>query len=154
MRLLGAVLAGGRSRRFGSDKGQAEIDGTALLQRVCNALASQCERVCVVGRTLEGYASAPDRPEPGLGPLGGVLGALLFARDNRFDEVLTSALDIPDLPPDLAERLAPAPAFVADQPVVGRWRVGDIPALEQLLSPDGPAIGSASMRAFCAACDA
>lgn len=145
MRLLGAVLAGGMSSRFGSDKAMAVLDGGRLLDRVCAALALQCNAVCVVGRD-----AVQDWPRPGLGPLGGLAGALRHARDEGFGEVLTSAVDIPDLPSDLAGQLDPGPAFVADQPVVGRWRTADLPLLETILQ----GAGKRSMNAFARACSA
>ena len=132
MSLLGAVLAGGMSSRFGSDKAFAVLDRSTLLDRVHAALAGQCDAVCVVGR-----GEVEDWPRAGLGPLGGLAGALRHARASGFDEVLTSAVDIPDLPPDLARQLGPGPAFVADQPVVGRWRTADLPLLEEILQSDG-----------------
>ncbi|UVI39620.1 molybdenum cofactor guanylyltransferase [Qipengyuania spongiae] len=145
MRLLGAVLAGGMSSRFGSDKALAVLDRTTLLDRVHVALAGQCDAVCVVGRGV-----VADWPRAGLGPLGGLAGALRHARTRGFDEVLTSAVDIPDLPPDLAEQLGPGPAFVADQPVVGRWRTADLPLLETILRSDG----GRSMQRFARICSA
>lgn len=150
MRLLGAVLAGGMSSRFGSDKAMAVLDGGSLLDRVCAALAPQCDAVCVVGRDTVGRNAVQDWPGAGLGPLGGLAGALRHARDEGFGEVLTSAVDIPDLPSDLAGQLGPGPAFVADQPVVGRWRTADLPLLEAILQ----GAGRRSMHAFARACSA
>ena len=48
--ILGAVLAGGQSTRFGSDKALAELDGSTLLTRAVDLLAGWCEHVVVVGR--------------------------------------------------------------------------------------------------------
>ncbi len=42
------VLAGGRSRRFGSDKLAALVDGRSLLERVVDAAASEASEVVVV----------------------------------------------------------------------------------------------------------
>ena len=42
--VLGAVLAGGRSSRFGSDKGLAEIAGVRLARRVDYAPAAEAGR--------------------------------------------------------------------------------------------------------------
>lgn len=149
MKILGAVLAGGQSSRFGSDKALARIGDETLLERVRAALARQSDAVCVVGRCHDGL-TIPDWPRPGMGPLGGLAGALRYADQRSYDLVLTSALDIPDLPGDLARQLAAAPAFVADQPVVGLWRVADSPILERLLTGET----RRSMRAFCKACGA
>ena len=129
MRLLGAILAGGRSRRFGSDKAAAAVDGVAMLDRVARVLAIECEAVVVIGRDWPGLARVEDRPRPGLGPLGGLAGALAYARDHGFDAVLSSACDVPALPPGLAALLGPADALLADQPTIGLWRAAQADAL-------------------------
>ena len=69
MRLLGAVLAGGRSSRFGSDKAEALLHGRSLLDHAIEALSAQCDSVIVVGREHHGTPSIPDRPRPDLGRL-------------------------------------------------------------------------------------
>ena len=120
-RILGAVLAGGRSRRFGSDKAVALLDGTTLLDHAIAALAAQCDAVVVCGR--RGPGSIEDRPTPDLGPLGGLNGALHHAAANGFDAVVSVPCDMPILPPDLVGRLrATGPtSFVTAMPVVGLW---------------------------------
>lgn len=121
MRLLGAVLAGGQSRRFGSDKALAPLGGKPLIEHVIAALAKQTDAVIVCGREWEDWV--PDRPGPELGPLGGINAALHCAAARGFDAVLTVPCDAPLLPPDLAERLAAhGPAvFVENMPVIGLW---------------------------------
>ena len=52
--ILGAVLAGGLSTRFGSDKALAELDGHTLIARAVDALSGWCEYVVVVGRDAWG----------------------------------------------------------------------------------------------------
>ncbi|WP_076069353.1 molybdenum cofactor guanylyltransferase [Sphingomonas montana] len=121
MRTLGAIFAGGAGRRFGSDKALALLDGRPLLAHVADRLGSQCAAVVVIGRDWPGLPGVADRPAPGLGPLGGLAGALCHARDHGFDRVLTSGCDLPDLPRDLAVRLGDAPAVVAGQPLLGLW---------------------------------
>lgn len=121
MRLLGAVLAGGQSRRFGSDKALALLDGKALIDHAITALAAQTEAVIVCGREWSDWAA--DRPAPGLGPLGGINAALHCAAARGYDAVLTAPCDAPFLPLDLAERLAAAgnAVFLEDMPVIGLW---------------------------------
>ena len=121
MTILGAIFAGGASRRFGSDKAVALLEGRALLDHVADALRSQCDAMVVVGRDWPGLARIDDRPRPDLGPLGALAGALVHAAETGFDHVLTSGCDLPDLPPDLVARLAPAPAVVRGQPLLGLW---------------------------------
>ena len=122
MRLLGAILAGGMARRFGSDKALAEIDGVAMLDLVARHLAAECAAVVVIGRDWPGLARIEDAPRPGLGPLGGVAGALAHAALAGFDAVLTSGCDLPALPDGLAALLSPADAVLRGQPTIGLWR--------------------------------
>lgn len=141
MRVLGAILAGGKAQRFGSDKAHALWQGERLIDRVAAALAPQCEALVVCGREEPGFTSLPDRPEAGLGPLGGLNAALHHARDNGFDAVLAAACDIPDIPGDLHARLqGDGAAIVADQPVVGLWPAGLAPVLDELLAEGACAI--------------
>ena len=53
--LLGAVLAGGRSRRFGSDKAMALHHGKPLLAHAAEALAQHTQAVILCGRTMAGF---------------------------------------------------------------------------------------------------
>lgn len=121
MRVLGAILAGGRSSRFGSDKALAPIEGRPMLEHVAERLRAQCAAVIVVGRDWQGMIRTDDRPEPGLGPLGGLAGALAYARDHRFDAVLTSSCDLPTLPDDLLNMLGAPDALLQRQPTIGLW---------------------------------
>ena len=68
--ILGAVLAGGKSSRFGSDKALAELDGHTLIARAVNALSGFCEDVIVVGRETAPAPTIPDWPRAGHGPAG------------------------------------------------------------------------------------
>ena len=121
MRRLGAIFAGGQARRFGSDKAMALLDGTPLLAHVVARLAPQVDTLVVVGRDWPGLMRIDDRPHPGLGPLGALAGVLAYARAEGFTDVLTSGCDLPDTPKDLFDSLAPAPAVVDGQPLLGLW---------------------------------
>lgn len=120
-RRLGAVLAGGQSSRFGSDKALAMLDGESLIARAVDSLAMWCDAVVVVGREQGPAPCIPDWPRPGMGPLGGIAAALRHAEAEGFAEVLTIGVDCPDLPDDLPARLGAAPAMIASQPVIGLW---------------------------------
>lgn len=137
-RILGVVLAGGQSRRFGSDKALALLDGRALITHAVDALAGWCEQVVIAGRANGPAPCLPDWPRPGLGPLGGLAAALHFARDEGFDAVLSIGVDSPGLPADLPELLGGPPAIVADQPVIGLWPVAEgVPAVAAILHGKG-----------------
>lgn len=142
--MLGVVLAGGLSSRFGSDKALAELGGMSLLDRAVAGLGRWCETVIVAGREAAPVETVPDWPRAGMGPLGGVAAGLRYARSNGFESVLTCGVDSVDLPGDLDQLLAQPPAFLASQPVVGHWPVSAQTAIERIL--DGS--GRHSMRAF------
>ncbi|MCE7797926.1 molybdenum cofactor guanylyltransferase [Sphingobium sufflavum] len=132
--IVGAVLAGGLSTRFGSDKAQALLDGRRLIDHAVDTLAAQCDAVIVVGRQEPGHDCAPDWPVPHQGPLGGIAGALRHAAAHGHAAVLTCGVDSPYLPANLRARLAPAPACLAAQPVIGLWPVTALPILEAILT--------------------
>jgi molybdopterin-guanine dinucleotide biosynthesis protein A len=138
MRLLGAILAGGQSRRFGSDKAQVLVEGVRLIDRVASALAQQCDTVVVCGRDEAGFAALDDLPEPGLGPLGGLNAALHYAAANGFDAVLSSGCDVPNLPTNLAQQLAgDGASHASEQPVVGLWPAALAPMCSSFLQSGG-----------------
>ena len=130
------MLAGGASRRFGSDKALAMVAGVRLLDRVAAVLAAQCETVAVAGRDWPGLIRVDDRPAPGLGPLGGLAGVLAHAEACGFDAVLTSGCDLPFLPGNLVAMLGRPDAYLADQPTVGLWRSSHAEALRRFVETD------------------
>lgn len=150
MRLLGAVIAGGASRRFGSDKARALLSGRALLDHVADGLTAQTDAVIVVGREWPGRASVPDRPYPGLGPLGGLCGALAYAEAQGFDAVLTAGCDVLPVPVDLQTKLSSGPAVVAGQPLFGLWPTALCGSLDDYLACGG----DRSQRGWAAHCQA
>ena len=142
--ILGVVLAGGQSSRFGSDKALAELAGHTLLARAVDLLSGWCEHVVVAGRETAPAPTLPDWPQAGMGPLGGIAAALHLAADQGYAAVLSIGVDAPDLPDAQPALLAPAPAYLAAQPVVGLWPVSALSAIETILE----GTGKHSMRAF------
>jgi molybdenum cofactor guanylyltransferase len=135
--ILGAVLAGGLATRFGSDKALAELDGHTLLARAVDALSGWCEYVVVVGRATAPAPTLPDWPRPRMGPLAGIAGALRLARDENYAAVLTCGVDSVGLPENLPDLLGSAPAYLADQPVVGIWPASTLETIEAILTGEG-----------------
>ncbi|MGH7024682.1 MAG: molybdenum cofactor guanylyltransferase [Caulobacteraceae bacterium] len=144
MRTLGVVLAGGASRRFGSDKARAMLGGRSLLEHAVRALRPHCDEVAIVGRRSRALLALDDRPGPGLGPLGGLAGALDHAARHGFGQVLSIPVDCARLPPNVRDLLEPAPSFVHDQPVIGLWPVSAAIVIDEMLGGGG----GRAMRAF------
>lgn len=129
MRPPAVILAGGQSRRMGSDKARIRLGDRSLLGHVLHRLTPQCGPIALSAPApIGGLPCLPD-PEPGgLGPLAGLLAAMLWARDLGHAHVLTAPVDTPFLPPDLAARLSqhPGGAIAASDrahPVIGLWPV-------------------------------
>ena len=148
--ILGAVLAGGKSRRFGSDKALAELHGRTLIARAVETLEGFCDHVIVVGRPSAPAQTIPDWPRPDMGPLGGIAAALRLAQDEDYASVLTCGVDSVALPEDLLEILSPAPAYLENQPVIGHWNADAASIVEQVLQSEG----RHSMKAFAIAANA
>lgn len=81
--VIGAILAGGLSRRFGSDKVLASVEGRPLIEHGLDALRGVTTDVAVCGRDWPSATSLPDRPRAGMGPLSGLNAALHHARSAR-----------------------------------------------------------------------
>lgn len=98
--IVGAVLCGGRSSRFGSDKALAPFRSSTMGERVVDALrkAGVDPVVAIGGRAGDDLAipTVPDR-RPGDGPLAALATALLWARTGR---VVVAPCDLPLLQAD------------------------------------------------------
>ena len=106
-KLLGAVLAGGASRRFGSPKALAKLHGRPLWEVAAERLRTVCPRVVVVAADPETFPGPAVRDRTlGLGPLGGVDAALALAAEAGMDGALVLAVDMPWVPEAVLRRLA------------------------------------------------
>ncbi len=150
MRILGSILAGGASTRFGSDKAQAQFAGRQLIEHVIEGLVPQVETLVICGRDWPPYQRIDDLPAPGLGPLGGLCAALAHAQAHGFDAVLCVPCDTLGLPADLATRLSPGPAVALGQRIIGLWPASLAPQLLARLASGG----SRSLHGWVTACDA
>lgn len=106
---FGAILAGGESRRFGSPKALATVGGVRIVDRVRGALAAVAPDLILIANDASLFVplSLPLRPDalPGLGALGGIYTALLWAREAGREGALAVACDMPFLSPELLAHL-------------------------------------------------
>jgi molybdopterin-guanine dinucleotide biosynthesis protein A len=138
MAILGAILAGGKSRRFGSDKALVPIDGRPMLDHVVAALAPQVDALAICGREWPGLLTLPDHPLPGIGPLAGLCAALDHAVRNGFEAVLSVPVDVLPIPGDLRDLLSGnGPAVFERQYLVGWWPAACRDALEEHILSGG-----------------
>ncbi len=109
MRLLGAVLAGGQSRRYGRDKAMELVCGVPMLHRAIHALEAVTDEVVVISSNHaelpKGIRALPD-VRPGHGPLGGLHTALLEAEACQLHAVLLLACDLPLVSERVIARIA------------------------------------------------
>jgi len=148
--VVGLVLAGGRSVRFGGEKAVALLDGRPLLEWAADRLRTVCARVAInvrVGSEAETQAQAGGLPtlydEPGdaLGPLAGVKVGLSWAEGQGARLLAVSPCDAPLLPDDLYVRLleqandGPAMAETRDgrQPLCAVWPVTSLADVREAL---------------------
>ena len=148
--ILGAVLAGGQSTRFGSDKALAVLGGQSLIERAVEALARWCDKVVIVGRETGPARCIPDWPAPGMGPLAGIAAALRLAQDEGFASVLSMPVDGANLPEGLLTELSPPSAYLENQPVFGHWNANAASEAAAILQSEG----RRSMIAFATALEA
>ncbi len=106
---VGLILAGGRSRRMqGQDKTLLAVRGETLLAHVIRRLRPQVNALALNSNAAPdtfaayGLPVIPDRLAGFLGPLAGIHAGLAHYPE---DHLVTVAVDLPFLPPDLVTRL-------------------------------------------------
>lgn len=121
--LTAIILAGGRSARFGSDKGLATWRGRRLVDHVLERLpAGRADTVLVLRKEQDqgswpGITTVHDDPDLGDGPLRGVIGGLAACRTPWAWIV---ACDQPLISTDLLEALLPS-AGPDDLALIPEW---------------------------------
>ena len=142
MIILGAIIAGGRSKRMGSEKALIKLGAKSLIARVIDRLILQVEDIVINanGDTkrfefLE-FDIIPDIETELESPLAGIHSALTYAHEEGYDAVVTVPSDSPFLPHDLVRKLAGIKASIAhsnsqDHFLTGFWPVTLLPNLEQ-----------------------
>ena len=110
-KIIGLILAGGRSLRMGgNDKAFVTLAGKPLLAHALTRLQPQVDEVAINSNADPAHFRAfgvpviSDRLGGYLGPLAGIHAGLSAYPD---DYLLTVAVDLPFLPMDLASKLRP-----------------------------------------------
>ena len=88
--ILGTVLAGGKSQRFGEDKSQVKLGDKLLIDYILSEIIDEFNEVLVVSNNLIEFKQSEKISlikdfKKDLGPLGGVLTAMKWVKDNNKD---------------------------------------------------------------------
>ena len=88
--ILGTVLAGGKSQRFGEDKSQVKLDGKLLIDHILNEIISEFKEILIVSNNQINFKhsdkiSMVSDLKKDQGPLGGVLSAMKWVKESNKD---------------------------------------------------------------------
>ena len=86
--ILGVVLAGGKSQRFGEDKCQVKLGDKLLIDYILSEILDEFKEVLLISNNKIKYnysnkISLVEDTKMGLGPLGGILTAMKWIKENN-----------------------------------------------------------------------
>ena len=100
--ILGVVLAGGKSQRFGQDKSQVKLQDKLLIDYILSEIIDEFNETLIVANEKINYLSSNNISitkdfKSGLGPLGGVLTAMKWIKENnkKYKWISTFPTDTP-----------------------------------------------------------
>ena len=100
--ILGAVLAGGKSQRFGEDKSQVKLDGKLLIDFILSEIVDEFKEILIVTNNQITFHKSKKIStikdfKKGQGPLGGVLSAMKWAKEknSNYKWISTFPVDTP-----------------------------------------------------------
>jgi molybdenum cofactor guanylyltransferase len=100
--ILGTVLAGGKSQRFGEDKSQVKLSDKLLIDYILSEIIDEFKEVLVISNNPINFKSSEKISlikdfKKDLGPLGGVLTAMKWVKDNNknYQWISTFPVDTP-----------------------------------------------------------
>ena len=100
--ILGVVLAGGKSRRFGRDKSQVKLKNILLIDYILREIVDEFKETLIVANEEIDFMKSKNISvtkdyKSGLGPLGGVLTAMKWIKENNknYEWISTFPSDTP-----------------------------------------------------------
>ena len=100
--ILGVVLAGGKSQRFGRDKSQVKLQDKLLIDYILTEIVDEFRETLVIANEPINFIQSKNISftndfKNGLGPLGGVLTAMKWIKENNrnFKWISTFPSDTP-----------------------------------------------------------
>ena len=145
---LAVIMAGGDSRRMGSDKASLVLGEQTLLQRVAEVTQTVFPQVVVSVRTQRADVALPQVCDAysNAGPLAGLCAGLEHAAQNGQSWIFAVATDMPFVRPALIEQLATYRAGVDavvplidghPQPLAAFYSIDALPAVRALATGEG-----------------
>jgi molybdopterin-guanine dinucleotide biosynthesis protein A len=144
LEVTGLLMAGGKSRRIGTDKGLLLYQGKTLFERAVQTLAQCCNPILISASAANydyfGYRRVTDYIN-GAGPIGGLMAGLTASRSEK---ILVMTIDMPNLTADFLKHLieesgdAPAAAPVLPngkaEPLCAVYQKSAIPVVEKMIT--------------------
>ena len=100
--ILGVILAGGKSSRFGSNKSLSNLSNLKLIEHIINKISKYFSEILIVSNDSnliledKNIRIIKDCKDGYLGPLIGVLSAIKYAnKKNKYNWVITFPCDTP-----------------------------------------------------------
>ena len=100
--ILGTVLAGGKSQRFGEDKSQVKLEGKLLIDFILSEIVDEFKEILIVTNNQIAFQKSKKIStikdfKKGQGPLGGVLSAMKWAKEknSNYKWISTFPVDTP-----------------------------------------------------------
>ena len=89
-KILGVVLAGGKSQRFGEDKSQVKLNNKLLIDYILSEIIDQFNEILIISNNQIKFKNSVKITKikdiiEGLGPLGGILTAMKWIKNNKKD---------------------------------------------------------------------
>jgi molybdopterin-guanine dinucleotide biosynthesis protein A len=135
--LTGILLVGGASRRFGSPKALAEIDGETLAARAWRVLGEACDERIAVGKQADALPLPFPLVDDGTEVRAPIAGLVAGLRAASHDVCLALPVDCPRVDAAALRTLADAcrdAAVPQTGPLPGAYRKTALPALERMLA--------------------
>ena len=131
--LTGVLLVGGASKRFGSPKALARLDGETLAERAWRTLGEACDERLAVGK--RGELELPfDVLDDGIGVRAPIAGVVAGLRAAAYDICVFLPVDCPFATPEVLRAFGAAcrdAAVTPDGPLPGAWARSALPVLER-----------------------
>ena len=101
-KILSVVLAGGKSTRFGEDKSQVKLEGKILIDYILSEIVDEFNETLIVANQNINFVQSSKISlikdfKEGQGPLGGVLSAMKWIKENKkkYNWISTFPVDTP-----------------------------------------------------------